>query len=105
MALPNAISGVFTWPDGSKQPFTGYSFLRAGDEIPLHTHSFFQHGTFIVAGSFLVYDDVGKEVRVEAGQFVEFLRGRKHAIKAITDNAYCVNINEPTKRLVSSEAV
>jgi quercetin dioxygenase-like cupin family protein len=95
MAIPVPHYGYFSWPDGSKQVFTGYHFLKAGDEITMHKHDFFQHGSFVCRGEFDVYDDAGKSVVVGTGSFVEFPIGRRHAIRARTDDAYCFNINQP----------
>jgi quercetin dioxygenase-like cupin family protein len=94
MALPVTATFMTTLPDGRSQRVSHYRFVKAGDEIPLHVHPFF-HSTCVLIGRCEIYDDAGKSAIVEAGSFVEFPKGRQHAIRALVDGTHIVNLPEP----------
>jgi quercetin dioxygenase-like cupin family protein len=95
MAHPRLLSFVMTLPSGERQLVQAYLFDAAGDEIPLHVHADFWHSSLCVAGACEVYDSSGTRARVAAGAFVEFARGREHAVRALEPGTIAIHVCEP----------
>ena len=74
--------------------FTKYVFEHAGDEIPLHSHTF-SHLSLVIVGSAIAFDGEGKELLLtEASAPVEFPAGRTHGLKAQTDGTVILQIQQ-----------
>ena len=70
-----------------------YLCEKAGDELPLHSHTF-NHLTKVTNGEVEVFDDSGKTMRGAARDApFEYVAGRKHGIRAVTDGAMFFNIS------------
>lgn len=74
---------------------TWYFFEKAGDELPLHQHDDFCHASVAIEGKFTVFNDEGNALPLSDRNCVEFPKSRKHGIRAETDNAVLLAINEP----------
>ena len=94
MNSPKPTSFIMTLPDGRRQSLTSYSFKSSGDEIPLHVHDFW-HSCCCTAGSVELYDENGKTRVVMSNQFAEFSPGRKHGIRALSDNTVTIHMAQP----------
>lgn len=90
MALPVAINHM-AWG----QRYTVYTFVKAGDELPLHSHDDAEHISIVGNGSFICFDDKGKEKALVAGDCVLFSVSRIHGLRALTDGATLVQCWEP----------
>ena len=72
--------------------FTKYAFEKAGDSIPLHSHTF-RHLSLVILGSVVAFDEAGKELLLtEASPPVEFLPGRLHGLRAQVDGTVILQI-------------
>jgi quercetin dioxygenase-like cupin family protein len=71
--------------------FTLYVFERAGDELPLHQHSF-EHGSVVASGRVLVFDGAGTELPIAAPHALVFTAQKRHGIRALSDGAAVLNV-------------
>jgi quercetin dioxygenase-like cupin family protein len=76
------------------QRFLIYKFAKAGEEIPLHKHDDRIHISFVVQGRFEIFDDAGKSINVEQLSRVEYAIGRWHGVRALTDDAILMNVDQ-----------
>jgi quercetin dioxygenase-like cupin family protein len=91
---PEVTTYISTLPSGQTQYASLNSFKDAGDEIPLHVHTYW-HNCIVIAGSVEIYDDTGKSAIIKTGHFAEFKAGRRHAIKACEAGTITLHVNEP----------
>lgn len=79
--------------DFHKVTGTLYMCEHVGDELPLHDHSF-NHITIATIGEIECFTDDGVVVRCKPGDApVEYIAGRKHGIRGVTDGAMFLNIS------------
>lgn len=73
--------------------FVEYLCRSAGDELPLHSHSF-NHLTKVTNGAIEVFTDDGVSLSGKAGdEPFEYTAGRMHGIRSLTDGAMFLNIS------------
>lgn len=73
-----------------------YKCDKAGDELPLHSHTF-NHLTKVTNGEVEAFTEDGKSIRSTCGDPpLEYVAGRKHGIRALTDGAMFLNISPVT---------
>ena len=91
--LPATQIFVGLLPDGRKQTSTVYTFAKAGDELPMHEHTFW-HDCKVVIGGVRIYND-DKSITIGMGEVAGLKANQKHAIVATEDSTITVNTNEP----------
>ncbi len=70
-----------------------YLCERVGDELPLHSHTF-NHLTLCLDGEIECFSGDGKSLRASPGDPpVEYVAGRKHGIRGLTDGARFLNVS------------
>lgn len=70
-----------------------YLCEKAGDELPLHNHTF-NHLTKVTSGEIEVFTDDGVTLQGKAGdEPFEYSAGRMHGIRGLTDGAMFLNIS------------
>lgn len=88
MALPRLIP--------LSEYFYAYSFERAGDELPLHHHSF-SHDIVVTMGVVEWFTEQRREA-VEAWHVITFPAGVRHGIIALSDGATVLQCNRELSR-------
>ncbi len=84
-------------PLSHSTPAAGLNFLRwtfasAGDEWPVHDHTF-DHTAIVLKGAVELFDGAGKSVQaVEGGGVILFPAGVRHGLRAVTAGAVVMNI-------------
>lgn len=70
-----------------------YGCDHAGDELPLHSH-LFNHTTRCLAGEIEIFDETGPRLVLRPDDAaVEYIAGRQHGIRALTDGARFLNVS------------
>lgn len=70
-----------------------YKCEKAGDELPLHSHMF-NHTTWAMNGDVEIFDETGPLFVLRPGDGpVEYIAGRQHGIRGLTDGAMFLNIS------------
>lgn len=71
-----------------------YDFEKAGEVIPMHTHSEDDsHITIVARGKLKAYSDSWSQEAI-AGQLINFKAGQPHELMALEDNTRIFNINK-----------
>lgn len=70
-----------------------YLCEKAGDELPLHSHTF-NHLTKVTNGEIEAFTNDGQSIRSKAGETpLEYTAGTRHGIRGLTDGAMFLNIS------------
>jgi len=71
-----------------------FTFEKAGDVLPMHTHDENAHITMIMRGRFRIHGPGIGDKEYGEGAFIDWAPGVTHEFVALTDNARMANISK-----------